>query len=100
VIRRLLTLAGRSGGRLSVINYGEGLAIAAAAHPLELVVNLERDQVAELAGLLQAWLTERVPAGRYAQCDQSCTTDCGHCKGQGPPGSRLASVQRLNSRQL
>lgn len=22
---------------------------------------------------------------RYDQCDSTCTTDCGHCKGQGPP---------------
>lgn len=22
---------------------------------------------------------------RYDQCDASCTVDCGHCKGQGPP---------------
>lgn len=25
------------------------------------------------------------PTGRYSQCDDTCTTDCGHCKGQGPP---------------
>ena len=22
---------------------------------------------------------------RYDQCDHTCTVDCGHCKGQGPP---------------
>lgn len=22
---------------------------------------------------------------RYDQCDQTCTSDCGHCKGNGPP---------------
>ncbi|MEV7962353.1 hypothetical protein [Oerskovia paurometabola] len=22
---------------------------------------------------------------RYDQCDATCTTDCGHCKGQGRP---------------
>lgn len=22
---------------------------------------------------------------RYDQCDATCTTDCGHCKGEGPP---------------
>lgn len=22
---------------------------------------------------------------RYDQCDQTCTVDCGRCKGQGPP---------------
>lgn len=25
------------------------------------------------------------PPRRYDQCDETCTTDCGHCKGQGPP---------------
>lgn len=25
---------------------------------------------------------------RYAQCDDTCTVDCGHCKGAGPPGTR------------
>jgi hypothetical protein len=24
-------------------------------------------------------------ARRYDQCDGTCTVDCGHCKGQGPP---------------
>lgn len=24
-------------------------------------------------------------AARYDQCDQTCTVDCGHCKGDGPP---------------
>lgn len=24
-------------------------------------------------------------AGRYSQCDDSCTVDCGHCKGAGAP---------------
>lgn len=23
--------------------------------------------------------------GRYSHCDVTCTVDCGHCKGQGPP---------------
>ena len=27
---------------------------------------------------------------RYAQCDWTCTTDCGHCKGEGPPTTRDA----------
>lgn len=29
--------------------------------------------------------TEGSAARRYDQCDESCTTDCGHCKGEGPP---------------
>jgi hypothetical protein len=24
-------------------------------------------------------------SSRYAQCDDTCTTDCGHCKGAGRP---------------
>ena len=24
---------------------------------------------------------------RYSQCDSTCTTDCGHCKGNGPPNT-------------
>lgn len=59
MIRKLLVLGGRRGGRLSVVDYGDGLAVAAATHPIELVVGLERDQVAELVTVLADWLDER-----------------------------------------
>jgi len=29
---------------------------------------------------------------RYDQCDESCTTDCGHCKGAGPPSEAPSRV--------
>ncbi len=29
---------------------------------------------------------------RYGQCDETCTVDCGHCKGQGPPKPDLVSI--------
>lgn len=29
---------------------------------------------------------------RYDQCDETCTTDCGHCKGQGRPTSTTETV--------
>lgn len=29
---------------------------------------------------------------RYDQCDATCTTDCGHCKGEGPPKTEGASA--------
>ena len=29
---------------------------------------------------------------RYSQCDDTCTTDCGHCKGNGPPVARILPV--------
>lgn len=28
---------------------------------------------------------------RYGQCDETCTTDCGHCKGQGRPSGEAES---------
>ena len=56
VIRKLLVMAGRHGGRLSVIDYVDGLAVVAAAHPLELPIGLERDQVVELAAIFEHWL--------------------------------------------
>lgn len=30
---------------------------------------------------------------RYSQCDDTCTTDCGPCKGAGHPG--VAALARL-----
>jgi len=36
----------------------------------------------------------RRPA-RYDQCDASCTVDCGHCKGQGPP-AHLTALKRAD----
>jgi len=32
------------------------------------------------------------PRDRYAQCDETCTTDCGACKGQGRPKAEEASL--------
>lgn len=29
---------------------------------------------------------------RYDQCDHTCTVDCGHCKGQGPPAADPAEM--------
>ena len=31
---------------------------------------------------------------RYDQCDDTCTTDCGHCKGQGPPAANPLAIPR------
>lgn len=31
---------------------------------------------------------------RYGQCDDTCTADCGHCKGAGPPGEPDDGVPR------
>lgn len=35
---------------------------------------------------------------RYDQCDSTCTTDCGHCKGQGPPELPAVMVDRAAAR--
>lgn len=35
---------------------------------------------------------EWLPRQRYAQCDATCTTDCGPCKGQGPPAPLVPGV--------
>lgn len=56
MIRKLLTLGGRRGGRLSVVDYGDGLSIAVATPPIELVVGLDADQAAELLTTLGDWL--------------------------------------------
>jgi hypothetical protein len=34
---------------------------------------------------------------RYDQCDDTCTVDCGHCKGQGPPSGRAESLPKVLS---
>lgn len=34
---------------------------------------------------------------RYDQCDQTCTTDCGHCKGQSIPGENLDLSTRITN---
>lgn len=35
---------------------------------------------------------------RYDQCDSMCTTDCGHCKGQGPPVANLLDIDGYAAR--
>ncbi len=45
-------------------------------------------EVARLEGLAartRTFLAGLVQASRFDQCDDTCTADCGHCKGQGPP---------------
>jgi hypothetical protein len=37
------------------------------------------EQLANAADLIE------VTVHRYAQCDETCTSDCGACKGAGPP---------------
>lgn len=34
------------------------------------------------------------PSIRYGQCDDTCTVDCGHCKGEGPPD--VSSVRAVD----
>jgi len=42
--------------------------------------------VRKRAESIRAAIRERDTAQkRYDQCDATCTVDCGHCKGQGPP---------------
>lgn len=33
---------------------------------------------------------------RYDQCDETCTTDCGHCKGKGKPTDASRALQTVN----
>jgi hypothetical protein len=40
------------------------------------------------------WLPAHLRADRYAQCDESCTVDCGACKGDGPPSRVAGSIGR------
>jgi hypothetical protein len=50
-----------------------------------LVSNTLWSHISELHGDLAALRGVEEAPKRYDQCDQTCTTDCGHCKGNGPP---------------
>jgi hypothetical protein len=41
------------------------------------------------------WLPEHMRRDRYAQCDSTCTVDCGACKGKGRPLTAGAIARSL-----